>query len=302
MKKTKVRLLAVVLVVAIAVSVGMLAASAAENTKVPATKDPVWGVTVSANGKCSIDTSNAAEGYFSATYTGSSNQVRLQVTKSGGETYTYFMSNQGDTEIFPLSEGSGKYTISIYEGTGSGSNYYLAHGITLNASLRDELLPYLYPNQYVNYTASSQVATKAAEITAGMQSDLDKLTAIYSYVVSNFTYDYDLASNVKSGYIPNLDTVLTSKTGICFDYASTMCAMLRSQHIPAKMIFGYAGNVYHAWINVYIESEGWIQKAIYFDGTTWKLMDPTFASTAKAKGKIAPYIPDTTTYSEKFVY
>lgn len=39
-----------------------------------------------------------------------------------------------------------------------------------------------------------------------------------------------------------------------------------------------AVSVYHAWINVYSEEEGWIDAAIYFDGQEWKLMDPTFAS------------------------
>lgn len=302
MKKTRMGLIALALVLALAVSGVLLAASAAENTKVPNTKETVWGTTVSSNEKGAIDTSNVAEGYISATYTGNCASVRVQITKDGGETYTYTLSSPGQAEVFPLSEGSGSYTVRIYEGSGPSSNYYLAYGATVTAKLRDELLPYLYPNQFVDYTPSSQIVSKAVEITAGKQADLDKLTAIYNYVVDNIAYDYDLANTVQSGYVPHLDSVLSSKKGICFDYASVMCAMLRSQHIPAKMIFGYAGNIYHAWIDVYIESQGWIQKAIYFDGTTWKLMDPTFASTSKSKGKIAPYVPDTTVYSAKYVY
>ena len=302
MNKKRVGVIALVLVLALAVSGVLMAASAAENTKVPNTKETTWGVTVSSNEKGAIDTTNVSEGYISATYTGNSPCVRVQISKDGGELYTYTLTTPGKAEVFPLSEGSGAYTIRIYEGSNPTANYYLAYGVTVTANLRDELLPYLYPNQFVDYTASSQVVAKAAEITAGKQADLDKLTAIYNYVVDTIAYDYNLANTVQSGYVPNLDSVLSSKKGICFDYASVMCAMLRSQHIPAKMIFGYAGNVYHAWINVYIESEGWIQKAIYFDGTTWKLMDPTFASTSKSKGKIAPYVPDTTVYSQKFVY
>ena len=41
---------------------------------------------------------------------------------------------------------------------------------------------------------------------------------------------------------------------------------------------GYTGDLYHAWINTYIPTVGWVNNMIYFDGTSWKLMDPTFAS------------------------
>lgn len=54
-----------------------------------------------------------------------------------------------------------------------------------------------------------------------------------------------------------------------------MTAMLRSQDIPTKLVVGYTGNLYHAWINVYLEGQGWVDNIIYFDGTSWKLMDPT---------------------------
>ena len=58
-----------------------------------------------------------------------------------------------------------------------------------------------------------------------------------------------------------------------------MAAMLRSQNIPCKLVVGFAGEVYHAWISVWSPGKGWVEGAIYFDGTDWQLMDPTFAST-----------------------
>ena len=36
--------------------------------------------------------------------------------------------------------------------------------------------------------------------------------------------------------------------------------MLRSQRIPAKLEIGYSGDIYHAWISVYIKDIGWIDK------------------------------------------
>lgn len=109
----------------------------------------------------------------------------------------------------------------------------------------------------------------AAELTAGMTDNLEKVQTIYDYVVQNISYDRLLAAKVQSGYLPDIDQVLAKKKGICFDYAALMSAMLRSQEVPTKLVVGYTGSVYHAWINVYSEEEGWIDAAIYFDGQEW---------------------------------
>ena len=63
---------------------------------------------------------------------------------------------------------------------------------------------------------------------------MQKVEKIYSFVVDNITYDKQKAATVTSGYLPNLDAVLQSGTGICFDYSAVMTAMLRSQRIPHK--------------------------------------------------------------------
>ena len=63
--------------------------------------------------------------------------------------------------------------------------------------------------------------------------------------------------------------------GICFDYASLMAALLRSQGIPTKLVVGYSGDAYHAWISVYLDEIGWVDKIIEFDGKSWSLIDPT---------------------------
>ena len=80
-----------------------------------------------------------------------------------------------------------------------------------------------------------------------------------------------------------------------------MTAMLRSQKIPCKLVIGYAGSAYHAWINVYTKKSGWIDGAIYFNGKKWKLMDPTFASTARSRGN-KKFVGDGRNYQQKFAY
>ena len=268
----------------------------------PVKAEPKTGVTVYENKKASVDASNLSEGYVMVRYTGGKQvKIKVLITGENGVTYTYNLNNTGVAETFPLTEGNGRYSIKVYENT-TGTKYALAFSTQVDLTLRNVFLPYLYPNQYVNYTADCNTVKKAAELTAGKTSDLDKVSAIYYFVTDNFTYDYDLAKTVQSGYLPNVDQALSTKKGICFDYAAVMASMLRSQNIPCKLVVGYAGDIYHAWINVYVEGVGWIDKAIYFDGQNWTLMDPTFTSTGNRSQSIMQYVTDKTNYTQKYAY
>ena len=152
----------------------------------------------------------------------------------------------------------------------------------------------------MNFDAAPNTVATAASLCAGTADPLAKVTVVYHYVIGNITYDYDLAATVTSGYLPNLDSVLAGGKGICFDYAALMTGMLRSQGVPTKLVIGYAGEVYHAWINVWSESTGWVDGVIFFDGTSWQRMDPTFASSG-GQG-IMEYIGNGANYSAKYFY
>ena len=297
LKRVLCALLAIVLVAGLAVT----ALAAAIPAKAPAQS----GVTVYQNAKAAVDASNLADGYVSVKYTGGKDvRIKVRITKSGTtDYYDYNLNNKGTAETFPLTGGDGEYTIGVYENT-TGTKYASAYSCTVTLALTSEFSPYLYPNQYVNFSDSSKVVAKAAELikAAGAKTDLEKVTAVYHYVVNNISYDYDLAANVASGYMPDVDKVLESGKGICFDYAAVMAAMLRSQNIPCKLVVGFAGKVYHAWINVYIEGVGWVDQLIYFDGKTWSLMDPTFVSSGKNDPAVLKYVGDGTNYSQKYAY
>lgn len=260
------------------------------------------GTDVRTNDKAAVDASNPKDGYVMVKWLeGDSAKLKVIVTGPSGSKYTYNLSAKGNYEVFPLSDGSGAYQIGIYKNV-SGTRYSVAFTTSVTAQLRDEFSPFLLPNQYVNYKADSQVVKKAAELTKFCKDDLASIKAVYNYVISNFTYDKQRAATVQSGYLPDLDAVLAAKKGICFDYAAVMTAMLRSQGIPCKLVVGYSGSVYHSWINAYTKEKGWITNAIYFDGTQWKLMDPTFASTGKSSSAIMKYIGNGGNYTAKYLY
>lgn len=260
------------------------------------------GVKVEKNSNASIDYSNIADGYFMAKWTGDSKaKVKLQTTGPSKVTYTYDMTADGEYDAFPFSDGDGSYKITVFKNV-SGTKYSTILSKTVTVKMTDPMAPFIRPNQYINYKTDSKAVEIAAEKCSGLDDNLDKVEAVYNYVVGTITYDKDKAKTVKSGYIPDIDKVLESKKGICFDYAALMTAMLRSQNVPCKLVVGYAGSSYHAWINVWSEKDGWVDNLIYFNGKEWKLMDPTFASSGNQSSSIMKYIGDGTNYKAKYLY
>ena len=237
-----------------------------EDTQVPLYSKPAGshvltpiasGVTVYKNDKATLDASNTASGYIMVKYTGSVGKIKVQVSKSGSETYTYDLNSSGTYEVFPLSEGNGSYQVKVFENI-QGTQYSQAFSQSLDVNITDTFGPFLYPNQYVNFNPASAAVQKGAELSSGVTDQIGVVTAIYNYVINNLTYDTAKAQSVQSGYLPNVDVVLAQKKGICFDYAALMTAMLRSQDIPTKLVVGYTGSLYHAWINVFLEGQGWV--------------------------------------------
>ncbi|MBP3701948.1 MAG: transglutaminase domain-containing protein, partial [Lachnospiraceae bacterium] len=78
--------------------------------------------------------------------------------------------------------------------------------------------------------------------------------------------------------------------------------MLRSQGIPCKLVVGYAGSVYHAWISVWSEATGWIDGAVYFNGTSWQRMDPTYAASSENPSSAMEFIGNGDNYTAKYIY
>lgn len=248
-----------------------------------------------------IDYGNAKDGYVVVCYTGSTDK-RLKCIVKGptGTQYTYNLTRDTVTTL-PLSDGSGTYSVALYENV-SGTKYSKNLAQEFNAQLADEFGPFLYSNQYVDYMSAPNTRATGADLCSRAPDLLGKVNQVYSWVIKNISYDYNKAKTVQSGYLPVLDTVLANRTGICFDYAALMSGMLRSQGIPCKLVVGYAGTAYHAWISVWSSESGWIEGVIYFDGSTWQRMDPTFASSGGQSESIMQYIGNGQNYTEKYLY
>lgn len=257
------------------------------------------GETVYGNEVSSIDASHISEGYLMIRYQGAASKARVQITNPDQTIYSYCLPST-EYEVFPLTGGDGNYHIEIYEHAFE-NKYALSFTQDLSVAMDDEFKPFLYPNQYVWFTPNSEAISLGIQLSEESSDDLGYVEQVYNYVIGNIVYDEELAANIPVEYIPDIDQTLATGKGICFDYASLMAALLRSQEIPTKLVVGYSGTVYHAWISVYLEESGWVDNIIEFDGHDWSLMDPTLAANNDSDS-VKQYVGDGSNYTVKYFY
>ena len=106
-----------------------------------------------------IDYSNAAEGYISVTYTGGSDSAKLRMI-CGGQTYDHDIA-LGKADYFPLSCGSGSYTLQLYEHA-EGKMYSLLIDKTVKLTVNSDTEMFLLPNHYAAFDKNSAAVAKSA--------------------------------------------------------------------------------------------------------------------------------------------
>ena len=252
----------------------------------------------SSDGLITMDYSHTDQGYIMIRSTGTQ-RCQVQITGPDHDLYPYPLK-LGGYEAFPFTEGDGSYQIVVLEEI-SDDNYAIVLNQTLDVALADSFSPFLYPNQYVSFTPDSEAVQLAMELSDKSTTDLSFVQNVYDYVISHIDYDDAKAENTPTDYIPDIDETLSSGKGICFDYASLMAAMLRCQNIPTRLEVGYSGDVYHAWISVYLEETGWVDNIISFDGTSWTIMDPTLGASNDAED-VRKYVGDGSNYQVRYIY
>lgn len=100
------------------------------------------GTVTYSSDKAIIDASHTSDGYVMVKYTGGNAKVKLRIQKS--TEYTYDITSTGDYVTFPLSEGSGSYTIKLFENV-SGTSYAQAMSQTIQVNIANDTTPFLYP-------------------------------------------------------------------------------------------------------------------------------------------------------------
>ena len=212
------------------------------------------------SGNLRLDTSGAQDGYFfaSASYQ-TSHRLKLRVIKEG-TTFTYDLKTDTSYELFPLQLGTGYYEIYLYENV-SGKKYAQAGSVGIWVEMANQDAAFLVPNQYISYTKASEAIAMADSLCAG-KGEKEAFDAVCSFMSGSFVYDFIKAVTIKPGMMPDIDGSYAKRMGVCQDLSAIMCAMLRTQGIPARMIIGYADKQYHAWTMTKVNG-----KDVFFDPT-----------------------------------
>jgi len=236
-------------------------------------------------------------------------KVKVSIEK-GDLKYTYDLNGTSKIESYPLQWGNGEYNVRVLIQASEPTKYSVALAQKFKIELKDDKAPFMNTNQHVNYSKDSKVVKKAAELVKDKKTELEKVEAIYKFVIDSLVYDTKLAETVQAGYLPSVDAVVDSGKGICFDYAAVLAAMLRSQGIPAKLVMGYVkvpnskDAVYHAWNEFYLKDKGgWFKiNEMKFDGKKFERVDPTFDSSNKSNKAAIKFIGDGNNYSKSWEF
>ncbi|SCZ76396.1 transglutaminase-like domain-containing protein [Acidaminobacter hydrogenoformans] len=212
---------------------------------------------------------------------------KLKVLVQKGDTKYYYDVQSLADESIPLQMGDGTYTIALLKNV-SGTSYTRLDTKTFEATGIQSFEPYMTANPIVDFAAEDNVVALAKKLTLTAKTDEEKIKAIYTYVSKSFSYDYNRAKTVQSGYVPDVDAVLAANAGICYDYSAVMAAMLRSVGVPAKVNMGYSKHIaeYHAWNEVYLKS-----------ADKWITLDTTYDSAYLKAGRVVSMIKNSADFT-----
>lgn len=237
------------------------------------------------SGLVTIDYSNRELGYIQVKrLLDTPEKLKMQIVNNDAtleehRNFAYYdLTEVNEYVTFPLVYGNGEYSIVIYLNT-SGTKYMSKFEGRMQVELVNEQTPYLYPNQVVDYNTDSKAIQEAFQLCKDDTNDLQRVKTFFDYITENISYDEEKAEATQNTYVlPVIDETLALKKGICFDYASLMAAMCRSQQIPCKVVVGNTSIEYHAWVEVWLEGQGWINPTTLFEAEEWSRADPTFAA------------------------
>ncbi|MGI6727897.1 MAG: transglutaminase-like domain-containing protein [Anaerovoracaceae bacterium] len=237
-----------------------------------------------------IDSSNSNKGIVTVKYTGDKNKKIKVIVEKDNLKYFYTLHNLKQNENFPLQMGEGNYKVTVLENVG-GNRYRPMFSNVFIAKLTEQNQTFLQSVQSIEWNESMNAIIKAKELTQDLNTDEEKVKVLYDYVVKNFKYDFNKINTIPVNYIPDIEEIFKTKTGICYDFSSILAGMLRSVGVPAKLVKGYSKNVvgYHAWNEVYLNEK-------------WVILDTSYDSQLNINQNHYKMIKDDKLYQKKYEY
>jgi transglutaminase-like putative cysteine protease len=120
-----------------------------------------------------------------------------------------------------------------------------------------------------------RISKLAEEITASAPSNYEKAAAVERYLRTSFGYTLELPRRVPED--PLAYFLFERKRGHCEYFAASMAVMLRSLHIPSRMVTGFRTGEFNDLTGQYVvrasNAHSWVEA--YFPGNGWISFDPT---------------------------
>lgn len=114
--------------------------------------------------------------------------------------------------------------------------------------LPDYILHFLLPSRYCE---SDKVIDLAMALTKDCKPGYEQVAAICQWINTHIRYQYGTTDSSTSAW-----DILSTKVGVCRDFAHLGISLCRAIDIPARMVTGYLYDLkpmdLHAWFEVYL--------------------------------------------------
>ena len=215
---------------------------------------------------------NQTEGHIKISGNTTKDKIKLLVIGADKQTWyeVEVIDGEFDEEIWFDSQGEYTIRVMVNEYDRKYSN-----GPSITVKNTEELDKYLIPAKHIE-SNEDIIIDAAKEITKNCSSDLEKVRAIYDWVVDNIEYDYEKLSKHDRGQYDNQYgalNALNTRIGVCYDYSTLAAALARSLGIQAKVVEGDLDKGmlkgFHAWNEIFIsELDNWINIDTTLGATT----------------------------------
>jgi transglutaminase-like putative cysteine protease len=140
-----------------------------------------------------------------------------------------------------------------------------------------------FVSAYLQFPAlDPRIPQLAAQISASASNNYDKAVAVETYLKTHYGYTLQLLRSPVADPLANF--LFERKQGHCEYFASSMAVMLRTLHIPSRVVNGFRSDEFNDVSGNYVvrakNAHSWVEA--YFPGYGWITFDPT------PGGKIGP--------------
>src|ERR1022692_3526276 len=124
-------------------------------------------------------------------------------------------------------------------------------------------------------TLDPRIPRMAAQVTASASNSYDKAVLLERYLNTHYGYTLQLPRSPVADPLANF--LFERRQGHCEYFASSMTIMLRTLHIPARVVNGFRSDEFNDVTGNYVvrarNAHSWVEA--YFPGYDWVTFDPT---------------------------